>query len=93
MHQTVVATMMGVSANVKPSFLLPTKMDEASRDPCRRQKTENKDRRKPFHGAHRSRAGIKYQQKNDNYGSLDFLITEDNRKTLTFLAYLKLVLS
>ena len=33
---------------------------------------------------HRSRAGIKYQQKNDNSGSLDFLLTEDKWKTLTF---------
>ena len=37
-----------------------------------------------IHTTHRSRAGIKYQQKNDNSGSLDFLLTEDKWKTLTF---------
>ena len=31
-----------VSANVKPAFLVPTQMDEASRDPSHRQKTEKK---------------------------------------------------
>ena len=34
-----------VSANVKPAFLVPTQMDEASRDPSHRQKTEKKDKR------------------------------------------------
>ena len=38
---------------------------------------------------HCSRAGIKYQQKNDNYGSLDFLLTEDNWKTFTFFGIFK----
>ena len=36
-----------------------------------------------------SQAGIKYQQKNDNSGSLDFLLTEDNWKTSTFFGIFK----
>ena len=40
----------GVSANVKPAFLVPTQMDGASRDPCQRQKAGNKDKRQPCMG-------------------------------------------
>ena len=40
----------GVSANVKPAFLVPTQMDGASRDPCQPQKAGNKDKRQPCMG-------------------------------------------